>query len=113
MNEIGTHPVKKKPSGGGRALHSRLEQFVDFIRDQRQRRKTWKETAALLSAVKGCPISAQGVHQFYRRYLTRQARPHWERDAVTTEQSSAPTQKSVLAATPNKTTNPYKFNTEI
>ena len=42
--------------GGGRAFHSRLEPFVDFIREQRQRRKTWKEIAGLLRDEKGCTI---------------------------------------------------------
>src|SRR6185503_21127970 len=64
---------------GGRAFHSRLEPFVNFIRQQRQNRKTWKEITQLLRAEKGCAITFQGVHQFYRRFVKRQARPHWER----------------------------------
>ena len=71
-------PAKRKRSGGGRAFHSRLEPFVDFIREQRRRRKTWKEIAAALSSEKNCVITAQGVHQFYRRYLQRHAKGHWE-----------------------------------
>ena len=71
-------PAKCKHTGGGRAFHSRLESFVDFIREQRQRRKTWKEIAAALSGEKGCAITAQGVHQFYRRYLQRRAKGRWE-----------------------------------
>src|SRR5580765_7578971 len=71
-------PAKRKRSGGGRAFHSRLEPFVDFIREQRRRRKTWKEIAALLLAAKatGCVITAQGVHQFPRRATQRQNLPH-------------------------------------
>ena len=34
-------------TGGGRAFHSRLEPFIDFIPEQRQRRKTWKEISEL------------------------------------------------------------------
>jgi hypothetical protein len=64
--------------GGGRAYHSRLESFVDFIRDQRQQRRTWREIALRLSTEKDCPITLQGLHLFYRRYRKRQARPHWE-----------------------------------
>jgi hypothetical protein len=71
-------PAKRKRAGGGRAFHSRLEPFVEFIRQQRQRRQTWKEIAATLAAEKGCPITTQGVHQFYRRYVQRRAKPHWE-----------------------------------
>lgn len=68
--------------GGGRAYRSRLEPFVDFIRAQRQQRKTWQEIADRLRAEKGCAITFQGLHQFYRRYLKRQARPHWEKEPV-------------------------------
>jgi len=71
-------PAKRKRSGGGRAFHSRLEQFVDFIRELRQRRKTWREIAGALSSEKGCVITAQGVHQFYRRQLQRRVKGHWE-----------------------------------
>ena len=71
-------PAERRRAGGGRAFHSRLEPFVDFIREQRQRRKTWKEIAATLSGEKDCAITAQGVHQFYRRHLLRRAKGHWE-----------------------------------
>jgi len=64
--------------GGGRAYRSFLEPFVDFIRAQRQQRRTWQEIAELLRTEKGCAITFQGLHQFYRRYVKRQARPHWE-----------------------------------
>ncbi len=63
---------------GGRAYRSRLEPFVDFIRAQRQQRRTWQEIAGRLGTEKGCSITFQGLHQFYRRYLKRRARPHWE-----------------------------------
>lgn len=90
-----------KHGGGGRAFYSRLEPFVDFIREQRQRRKTWKEIADLLQTEKGCSITFQGVHQFYRRYVKRQARPHWERDAVIVARLPAGVSgKPVIAATP-------------
>jgi hypothetical protein len=98
-------PVKRKRCGGGRAFHSRLESFVDFIREQRQRRKTWQEIAAVLSNEKSCAITAQGVHQFYRRYLHRRAQTHWEETpsvskASTTPNGIAPARKPILAATP-------------
>jgi hypothetical protein len=53
-------PAKRKRCGGGRAFHSRLEAFVDFIREQRQRRRTWQEIAAVLSNEKGCAITCAG-----------------------------------------------------
>src|SRR5580698_101719 len=64
--------------GGGRAFHSRVEAFVAFIREQRQQRKTWREIAEWLAVEGGCRITLQGLHQFYRRYVKRQGRHHWE-----------------------------------
>ena len=100
-------PEKRKHCGGGRAFHSRIEPFVDFIRDQRQRRRTWQEIAAVLFSEKGCAITTQGVHQFYRRYLHRRAQAHWEEipsvsKAITTQTgiAPAPARKPILAATP-------------
>ena len=90
--------------GGGRAYRSRLESFVDFIHEQRRHRKTWQEIAALLRTEKGCVITFQGLHQFYRRYLKRQARPHWEDGGVMVQPApvnpSASASRPVLAATP-------------
>jgi hypothetical protein len=83
-------PAKRKRSGGGRAFHSRLEPFVDFIREQRQRRKTWQEIAAMLSKEKGCAMTAQGIHQFYRRYLQRRAQTHWEDASFVAKVTTAP-----------------------
>ena len=96
--------TKNGRRGGGRAYRSRLEAFVDFIREQRQQRRTWQEIAALLRTEKGCAITFQGLHQFYRRYLKRHAKPNWEDEAVmslpATVKPPAPTNKPVLAATP-------------
>jgi hypothetical protein len=100
-------PEKRKHYGGGRAFHSRLEPFVYFIREQRQRRRTWQEIAAVLSDEKDCAITSQGVHQFYRRYIQRRAQAHWEEtpsvsNATTTPTgiAPAPARKTILAATP-------------
>jgi hypothetical protein len=111
-------PVKRKGSGGGRPFHSRLESFVDFIREQRQQRRTWQEIAARLRTEKGCSITFQGLHQFYRRYLKHQARPHWENQAVTAQpatvnpSASAPTPAQAVTTT-TETNNPYRFNSII
>jgi len=90
--------------GGGRAYHSRLESFADFIRQQRQQRRTWQEIAAQLRE-KDCAITFQGLHQFYRRYLKRQNRPHWETEAAAAQPATAkpqtPVRNPVLASTPN------------
>lgn len=98
------HTTKRLKNRGGRAFHSRLEPHVGFIREQRQKRKTWKEIADLLRTEKGCAIPLQGVHQFYRRDVKRATRPHWE-DAtltpVTTPNAAAETDRKLsLAATP-------------
>ena len=90
--------------GGGRAYRSRLELFAEFIREQRQQRRTWQEIAARLRTEKDCIITFQGLHQFYRRYLKRQARPHWENEAIASvaqpPKSNGQNRKPVLAATP-------------
>jgi transposase len=99
MND--TQTDKRTKQGGGPAFHSRLEPFVDFIREQRQRRRTWQEIAQLLRNEKDCPITFQGVYQFYRRFLKRQARPHWEREAVPATPTAAPSRKTILAALPS------------
>jgi hypothetical protein len=66
--------------GGGRAYRSRVEPFVDFIRAQRQQRKTWQEISDRLRTEKDCSVTFQGLHQFYRRFVKRQARPNWENE---------------------------------
>ena len=107
--------TKKERRNGGRAYRSRLELFAEFIREQRQQRWTWQEIAARLRTEKDCVITFQGLHQFYRRYLKRQARPHWESEAVTAQpatvnpSASAPT-PAQAAMTTTKTTNQYRFN---
>jgi len=102
-NSTETRPVK---TGGGPAFHSRLEPHVEFIRQQRRQRQTWKQIAEQLRSEKACPITLQGVHQFYRRYLRLRARPHWERDTpaaqspVTPRPGGGQQRKPLLAATP-------------
>jgi len=109
--------VKRNRSGGGRPFHSRLELFVEFIREQRQQRRTWQEIAARLRTEKDCVITSQGLHQFYRSYLKRKARPHWEDAAEIAQPATAqpPSDKPMSATDPaaNKATNQYRFNTNI
>ena len=80
--DLETKNGKRATRGGGKAYRSRLEPFADFIRALRQQRKTWQEIAERLRSEKGCAITFQGLHQFYRRYVKRQARPHWEAGQV-------------------------------
>ena len=94
-------PMKR---GGGRAYRSRLEAFVDFIREQRQQRRTWQEIATRLRTDHGCNITFQGLHQFYRRHLKRQARSHWENETVVAQpvvtKPQTHTRQAIVAATP-------------
>ena len=63
---------------GGRPFHSILEPHFDFIRQLRQRRKTWQEIAELLFTEKGIRVTHHAPYLFYRRKLKRAAKPHWE-----------------------------------
>jgi hypothetical protein len=67
-----------KPKRGGRAFHSILEPHFDFIRELRQRRKTWQEIADLLFTKKGIRVTLYAPYRFYRRKLKRAAKPNWE-----------------------------------
>jgi hypothetical protein len=89
--------------GGGRAYRSRVEPFVDFIRQQRQQRKTWKEIAEQLCDKKDCAITFQGLHQFYRRFVKRQARLDWENEIASVAKPPTVEKpfKPLLAATPS------------
>jgi len=61
----------------------------------------------MLFSEKGCVITAQGVHQFYRRHLQRRAQTHWEETSSVSKATTTPTgiapalaRKPILAATP-------------
>ena len=102
--------IKNKRRGGGRAYRSRLELFAEFIREQRQQRRTWQEIAARLRTEKDCVITFQGLHQFYRRYLKRQARSHWESGAATAQPATVKPSAPTPQTTTTETDNPYSFN---
>ena len=103
-------PVKRNHSGGGRPFHSRLESFAEFIREQRKQRQTWQEIATRLRTEKDCVITSQGLHQFYRRYLKRQARSHWENEAATPQPAKVNPSAPATQTTTTETDNPYRFN---
>jgi hypothetical protein len=63
---------------GGKPFHSILEPHYDFIRELRQRRKTWQEIADLLLSEKGIRVTFHAPYLFYRRRLKRATKPHWE-----------------------------------
>src|SRR5580704_455048 len=102
-----TGPGRK---GGGRAYRSRVEPFVEFIREQRQKRRTWREIAEWLAVEKDCRITLQGLYQFYRRYVKRQGKRRWEEECNAlpvppirpndSASASKPARKPVLAEIP-------------
>jgi len=67
-----------QPKRGGKAFHSILEPHFDFIHQQRQRRKTWKEIAMSLLIEKGIRVTLYAPYRFYRRKLKRAAKRNWE-----------------------------------
>jgi hypothetical protein len=102
-----TGPGRK---GGGRAYHSRVELFVEFIREQRQKRQTWRDIAEWLAVEKDCRITLQGLYQYYRRYVKQQGKHRWEEECNAlpvpptrpndSASASKPTRKPVLAEIP-------------
>ena len=74
---------------GGKPFHSILEPHYDFIRELRQRRKTWQEIADLLLSEKGIRVTFHAPYLFYRRKLKRAAKPHWE-NSTTDSQPARP-----------------------
>ena len=102
--DLETKNGKRARRGGGKAYRSRVEPFADFIRAQRQQRRTWQEIAERLRSEKGCAITFQGLHQFYRRYVKRQARPNWEAGQIVVPPAhphvAAARPEPILAAVP-------------
>ena len=112
-----------QPKRGGRAYHSILEPHFDFVRELRQRRKTWKEIAEALFIEKGVHVTLYAPYRFYQRQLKRRAKGHWEDaenqtglpPAHPTPAASRPQAKpSPLPAPPAfKRPNPDKLNDEL
>ena len=90
--------MTEKHQRGGKAYHSVLEPHFDFIRELRQRRKTWQEIADLLHTEKGIRVTLYAPYHFYRRKLKRAKRPHWESEAA--PGVSQPTRPIVPASRP-------------
>jgi nicotinamide mononucleotide adenylyltransferase len=64
--------------GGGKPFRSIMEPHFEFIRELRQRRKTWRQITELLFTEKGIRVTVYAPYLFYRRKLKRAAKPHWE-----------------------------------
>jgi hypothetical protein len=71
-----TEPAQRK--GGGKPFRSILEPHFEFIRDLRQRRRTWRQITELLFTEKGIRVTVYAPYLFYRRKLKRAAKPNWE-----------------------------------
>jgi hypothetical protein len=74
---------------GGKPFHSILEPHFDFIRELRQRRKTWREIAELLLTEKSIRVTFHAPYLFYRRKLKRAVKLHWE-NSITDSQPAHP-----------------------
>jgi hypothetical protein len=64
--------------GGGKPFRSILEPHFEFIRELRQRRKTWRQITELLLTEKGIRVTVFAPYLYYRRKLKRAAKPNWE-----------------------------------
>ena len=64
--------------GGGIPFRSILEPHFEFIRELRQRRKTWRQITKLLLTEKDIRVTVYAPYLFYRRKLKRATKPNWE-----------------------------------
>jgi hypothetical protein len=87
---------------GGKPFHSILEPHFDFIRELRQRRKTWQEIADLLLSEKGIRVTFHAPYLFYRRKLKRAAKPNWENPSTDFQ----PTRPNAAASPPQSRQSP-------
>jgi len=88
--------------GGGKPFHSILEPHFEFIRELRQRRKTWRQITELLFTEKGIRVTVYAPYLFFRRKLKRGAKPHWEKSTV----DSQPAHPSAAASQPQTHSGP-------
>jgi hypothetical protein len=79
-----------KRQRGGRAYHSVLAPHLDFIRQLRRERKTWREVAEALQRAHGIRVTLYAPYLFYKRHLRRKVR--WE-DQLLVQSPVAPAAK--------------------
>jgi hypothetical protein len=89
---------------GGKPFHSILEPHYDFIRELRQRRKTWRQITELLLTEKGIRVTVYAPYLYYRRKLKRAAKPNWENAGNYSE--SQPARPNVAASRPQSRPSP-------
>ena len=88
--------VTAQRKGGGKPFRSILEPHFEFIRELRQRRKTWRQITELLLIEKGIRVTVFAPYLYYRRKLKRAAKPHWENAGNNPE--SQPVRPNVAAS---------------
>jgi hypothetical protein len=90
--------------GGGKPFRSILEPHFEFIRELRQRRKTWKQIAELLLNEKDIRVTIYAPYLFYRRKLKRAAKPNWENAGSDSE--AQPARPIAVASRPQSRQSP-------
>jgi hypothetical protein len=90
--------------GGGKPFRSILEPHFEFIRELRQRRKTWRQITELLLTEKGIRVTVFAPYLYYRRKLKRAAKPNWESAANNSE--FQPSRSDVAASRPQSRPSP-------
>jgi hypothetical protein len=100
-----------QPKRGGRAYHSVLEPHFDFIHQQRQRRKTWKEIAMSLLTEKGIRVTLYAPYRFYRRKLKRAAKANLENAGNDSE--SQPAHPNVATSRPQSRPSPLPMKPDF
>ena len=84
--------------GGGILFRSILEPHFEFIRELRQRRKTWRQITESLLSEKNIRVTVYAPYLFYRRKLKRTTKPHWENAGNNSK--SQPVRPNVAASPP-------------
>jgi len=84
--------------GGGKPFRSVLEPHFEFIRELRQRRKTWRQITELLLTEKGIRVTVFAPYLFFRRKLRRHAKGNWE--AAENHTEAQPARPNVAASRP-------------
>ena len=90
--------------GGGRPFRSILEPHFEFIRELRQRRKTWRQITELLFTEKDIHVTFYAPYLYYRRKLKRAAKPNWEN--VGNNSEFQPTRPAIAASRPRSRPSP-------
>jgi len=81
-----------------------MEPHFEFIRELRQRRKTWRQITELLFTEKGIRVTVYAPYLFYRRKLKRAAKLNWENAGNTSEVQHA--RPNVVASRPHSQPSP-------